>query len=321
VPLDPRIKALVVLGNRVTNPGADQLMPLQRQADSRVGRLFARVVMRPGREVASITHRMIPVEGGHILVRLYRPHQGDLPLHVFFHGGGWCTGTLDQRDVRCQDLAMDAGCVVASVDYRLAPENQYPTAPEDCYAAVQWLVDRASDLGVNPAAVSVGGESAGGNLAAVVCLMAKDRSGPQLAFQMLEVPATDLTLSQPSVHELATGYMLTLQGMQTYVRCYIEDSSRVTEPYASPLHAPDLSGLPPAWVMTCEFDPLRSDGEAYAKRLVEAGVPTEYRQLDGHIHPSFAFTRLTATARPYQRDAAAALRAAHRAALDATALR
>jgi acetyl esterase len=321
VPLDRRIAALVALGNRVTNPEADQPMPLQRTADSRTGALFAKLVMRPGAKMHDKTHRMVPVEAGHILVRLYRPHPGDLPLHVFLHGGGWCTGNLDQRDARCQDLAAAAGCLVASVDYRLAPENQYPTQPEDCYAALCWLVAHAAELGINPDVVSVGGESAGGNLAAVVCLMARDRLGPRLAFQMLEVPATDLTMSQPSISELATGYLLTRQGMETYVRWYIEDPSRITEPYASPLHAADLRGLPPAWIMTCEYDPLRSDGEAYAAKLRAAGVPVQYQQLAGHIHPSFAFSRLTASARRYQAEAAAALQAGHRRAALAVAPR
>lgn len=205
--------------------------------------------------------------------------------------------------------------MVAAVDYRLAPENHYPTAPEDCYAALCWLVEHAGHLGIEPGAVSVGGESAGANLATVVCLMTRDRGGPALVFQLLEVPTTDLTLSQPSVSELATGYGLTRQGMEAYAANYLEDPAQATEPYASPLFAPDLQGLPAAWVLTCEFDPLRSEGEAYAQRLADAGVPTEHRALAGHTHGSFGWTRVTASARQYQRDAAAALRAAHRSAL------
>jgi acetyl esterase len=314
MPLEPPIRVLFALINRLGSGSSSTPMPLQRQAASTVGKVFARVVVRPGRGVESISHEMVPVHGGHILVRLYRPQEGTLPLHVFLHGGGFCTGTLDQRDQRCQELAAEAGCVVASVDYRLAPENQYPTAPEDCYAALCWLVEHADPLGIAPGAVSIGGESAGANLATVACLMARDRGGPPLVFQLLEVPTTDLTMSQPSITQLASGYGLTRQGMEAYVASYIGDSERVREPYASPLFA-DLQGLPPAWVLTCEFDPLRSEGEAYAQRLADAGVPTEHRALLGHTHGSFAFTRLTASARQYQRDAAAALRAAHRSAL------
>jgi acetyl esterase len=314
MPLEPRVRAIVSLANRLSGSGGEVYFPLERRADGRLGKLLVRVAIRPGRKVASISHRMIPVAEGSILVRIYRPHDGVLPLHVFMHGGGWCVGSLDDRDPRCQDIAMDAGCVVVSVDYRLAPENQYPTAPEDCYAAVSWLVAHAEEMGIDPAVVSVGGESAGGNLAAVVCLMARDRSGPSIVYQLLDVPATDLTMSQPSVDELATGYLLTRQSMEAYVTAYIRDPTRVTEPYASPLHAPDLSGLPPAWIMTAEFDPLRSDGEAYAARLREAGVDTHYTELKGHIHPSVGFTRLLASARAYHRASVTALRTAHREA-------
>jgi acetyl esterase len=274
--------------------------------------------MRAGRP-ATISHVMVPVNGGEILVRLYRPHDGVLPLHVFFHGGGFCAGDLDQRDPRCQDTAVGVGCVVASVDYRLAPENHYPAAPEDCYAALCWLVEHAEELGIDPSIVSVGGESAGANLAAVTCLMARDRKGPTICFQLLDVPCTDLTMSQPSINELATGYMLTKKGMEQYLAAYLDHPGQATEPYASPLFDPDSSGLPPAWVMTCEFDPLRSDGEAYAKKLEEAGVPVHYQQLAGHIHPSFAFNRLTTSSRSYLRAADNALRTAHRAARPAVA--
>jgi acetyl esterase len=313
MPLEPRIKALVALGNR-SNPGNNRPMAIQRMADLRAGSL-SRIVVLKGARVQSITHHMVPVEGGQILVRIYRPHHGTLPLHVFFHGGGFCTGNLMQRDDRCKDLAVDAGCVVASVGYRLAPENRYPTAPEDCYAALCWLTDHADEVGIDAGTVSVGGESAGANLAAVVALMARDRHGPRLVFQLLDVPATDLTLSQPSIRELGNGYMLTLDGMEDFMRNYI-DPDRVTEPYASPLLAPDLSGLPPAWIMSCEFDPLRNDGEGYAKRLEEAGVAVQFQLLDGHVHPSFAFSRISASARRYLGAAGMALRAAHRSALE-----
>jgi acetyl esterase len=318
MPLEPRIKAIVALGNR-SNFGNSQPMALQRMADLRAGSL-SRIVVLKGARVQPITHHMVPVEGGQILVRLYRPHHGTLPLHVFFHGGGFCTGNLMQRDDRCKDLAVDAGCVVASVGYRLAPENRYPTAPEDCYAALGWLAAHADEIGIDPNVVSVGGESAGANLAAVVALMARDRNGPHLVFQLLDVPATDLTLSQPSIRELGHGYMLTLDGMEDFMRNYI-DPERVTEPYASPLLAPDLSGLPPAWIMSCEFDPLRNDGEGYAQRLQEAGVEVQFQLLHGHVHPSFAFSRISASARRYLGAAGMALRAAHRAALDSVAAR
>lgn len=271
------------------------------------------MLLGSGAPVAEQTDHPVGVEGGVIRVRIYRPFgTAPFPLHVFIHGGGWCTGTLSQRDNRCRDLAAGAGCVVASVEYRLAPENRYPTAPEDCYRALCWLVEQAARLGVDPDRVSVGGESAGGNLAAVVCLMSRDRGGPPILFQLLDVPATDLTMSQPSVSRLGNGYLLTRQDMDRYVDAYLPDRSLATDPYASPLHATDLTGLPSAMVTTCEYDPLRDEGEAYAHRLAAAGVEVDHHMLAGHIHPSFALTRLLASARDHDRACAQALRKAYR---------
>jgi acetyl esterase len=221
-------------------------------------------------------------------------------------------GTLDERDARCRAISSGANCVVASVDYRMAPENAYPTPAEDCYAALLWLVDHADELGVDPDRIGVSGESAGANLAAVVCLMARDRSGPPIRHQWLDVPAVDLTMSQPSVQSVPDGHLLDLDTILEFRECYLVDLDRMTEPYASPLLDADLSGLPPAWIMSCEFDKLRDDGVAYAAALEEAGVPVESQVLAGHVHPSFAFTRLIPSARAYERQAIAALaRALH----------
>lgn len=311
MPLEPRLRPLVALGNKMPAPDDSVSYGERRAAAARQFQRFHWAVLRPGPKVASVTNEFVPVDGGRITVRLYRPFGGGvLPLHVFIHGGGWCTGTLDERDCRCRALAADAHCVVASVEYRLAPECQYPTAPEDCYAALCWLVAHADRLGVNPAAVTVGGESAGGNLAAVAALMARDRNGPELRLQMLDVPGTDLTMSQPSVRQLGEGYLLTRHEMEHFIANYLPDPSAATEPYASPLLAPDLSGLPPAHVMTAEFDPLRDEGAAYAERLREAGVAVEEVRLAGHIHPSFAFTQLLQSARDYHGVCVAALRRA-----------
>jgi acetyl esterase len=200
---------------------------------------------------------------------------------------------------------------VASVEYRLAPENLYPTAPEDCYAALCWLVEHEEELGIDPTRVSVGGESAGGNLAAVVCLMARDRNGPTIVHQWLDVPATDLTMSQPSVRNTPDGYLLTYRDMVEYRDSYLPDVSLATEPYASPLHAAGhgagLRGLPPARILTCGADPLRDDGRVYAEALTAAGVPVEHVHLAGHVHPSFAFTRLVRSATADERGAIASL--------------
>jgi acetyl esterase/lipase len=311
MPLEPRLRAFVALVGNVPRPDDSVPFSSRRAAGERASHYFRWVVLRPGPKVESITHRSVPVEGGRITVRLYRPFEsGRLPLHVYIHGGGWCEGTLDERDDRCKAIAVDAACVVASVEYRLAPECQYPTAPEDCYAALCWLVEHAEELGADAARVTIGGESAGGNLAAVACLMARDRNGPSIAFQMLDVPATDFTLSHPSITDIGEGYLLTRRDIELYREAYLGDLERATEPYASPLLAPDLSGLPPAQVMTAEYDPLRDEGAAYAERLREAGVDVEHVRLAGHIHPSFSFTQILPSARDYHRRCVTALRRA-----------
>lgn len=264
--------------------------------------------MLKGPEPAETVDLSVPVAGGRIGVRLYRPStSGPHPLYVFLHGGGWCVGTIDERDPRCRTIAAGADCVVASVDYRMAPENQYPTPPEDCYAALCWLVERADELGIDADRLAIGGESAGGNLAAVVCLMARDRKGPHICHQWLDVPATDLTLSQSGHREVPDGYLLDAAAIDDYLAHYLADPAQVMEPYCSPLLADDLSGLPPAWIMTAEFDRLRGDGEAYAAALEAAGVPARHVRLNGHVHASFALTRLLESSRTYERDAIGAL--------------
>ena len=227
---------MLTLTNRFMRPPGDSVpFSKRRDAANRQEHYFGWVALRPGPRVASISNVSVPVEGGRINVRVYRPTEGTLPLHVFIHGGGWCMGTLDERENRCRALAVDAECVVASVEYRLSPECQYPIPPEDCYAALCWLVEHAGELDVDPGAVTIGGESAGGNMAAVCALMARDRNGPELLFQMLDIPSTDLTLSHPSIRKFGEGYMLTLHEMEHFRDGYLPDLSLATEPYVSPL--------------------------------------------------------------------------------------
>jgi acetyl esterase len=310
VPVDPRLRPLLALQERF-GEDPDATYPALRLASTLQARRLGRMVMHAGPEVPT-REVMVPVGGGAIRVRLYEPEgsPGRRPLHVFFHGGGWCQGDLDQRDPRCRTVAAQAGCTVASVDYRLAPENAFPVPLEDCYAALCWLVEHADDLGVDPARVSVGGESAGANLAAVVCLLARDRSGPSISFQWLDVPAVDLTMSMSSVDRLATGYSLTKGAMERYIAAYLRDHDR-RDPLASPLFAQDHSRLPPAFITTVEYDPLSDEGRAYAEALRGAGVPVEHEHLPVLVHPSFAFTRLLPAARDHELRAIAALRRAH----------
>lgn len=306
--VQPRLRPLLALQERI-GEDPDATFPAMRLAGTLQARRLGRLVMRPGPKVPT-REVMVPVDGGAIRVRLYEPERssGPRPLHVFFHGGGWCQGDLDQRDPRCRAVAAQVGCTVASVDYRLAPENAFPVPLQDCDAALCWLVDHADELGVDPARVSVGGESAGANLAAVVCLLARDRSGPSIAFQWLDVPAVDLTMSMPSVDRLATGYSLTKEAMERYVAAYLRDHDP-RDPLASPLFAKSHSGLPPALITTVEYDPLTDEGHAYAEALRAAGVPVQHEHLPGLVHASFAFTRLLPPARDHEQRAIEALRA------------
>jgi len=313
MPLDPRVSAIVKISNRLDSGDLDVPMPIRRAESARLSHFGARLVMPKGPDPAETLERMVPVDGGEILVRIHRPHgSGPHPLYVFLHGGGWCVGTLEERDPRCRAISAGADCVVASVDYRMAPENQYPTAPEDCYAALLWLVEHAAEFGIDATRLAIGGESAGGNLAAVVCLMSRDRHGPRICHQWLDVPATDATLAQSGHREVADGYLLDGAVIDDFLAHYLADPAQALEPYCSPLLAADHRDLPPAWIMTCEFDRLRGDGEAYAAALNAAGVPATHIRLAGHVHPSFAFTRLVPSAAAYERDATAALAAAFR---------
>jgi len=284
----------------------------QRRASDRRSRVLIANYYDTPPEPADVFERTIAVDGGEIAVRIYRPAgEGPFPAHLYIHGGGFWLGSLESCDNPCREICVGAEAIVVSVAYRLAPEHKFPTPPEDCYAALLWLHEHARELGADPERLTVGGESAGGNLAAVVALMARDRGGPELLLQLLGIPVCDLTLSQPSVDQFAEGYLLRRAGMVDYVDHYLDDPAQARDPYASPLFAADLAGLPPALVMTMEFDPLRDEGEAYARRLLEAGVPTRLLRWAGQIHGSALFSRLPGSASDYHRVVADALREAY----------
>lgn len=257
----------------------------------------------------------IRVAGGSITVRIYAPDNANreqLPCHVYFHGGGFWLGTLDHFDALCRSLAREAGCMVASVGYRLAPENKFPAAAEDGYAALMWISEEAAGLGIDPARLSVGGVSAGGNLATVVAMMARDRNGPSLVLQVLEVPVLDLVNHAPL--RISEEQMELPSGKDLYCAHYLTDASQATLPYVSPLLADDLTGLPPALIMCAEYDPLAAEGAAYARRLAEAGVRVEHKCWPGQFHGAQPMAALIPDeAAAYQTQIASALRTAFRA--------
>jgi acetyl esterase len=288
-------------------PPVEQMTPDQARAGLRT----RTAALGPVEAVARVEDHRVPVDGGAVTLRCYRPGgDGLLPVLVFFHGGGWVIGDLDTHDGICRSLANAAGCVVASVDYRLAPEHHYPVAAEDAYAATRWVIAEAPRLGVDGRRVAVGGDSAGGNLAAVICLMARERGEPSIAFQLLVYPAVHHAFDTPSYQECAEGYLLTLNGMRWFWGHYLARPEDGRQPHASPLLARDLAGLPPALVITAEYDPLRDEGEAYAARLREAGVSVTLTRYPGMIHGFFRMTNFVDKARDARDEAAAALRKA-----------
>lgn len=235
--------------------------------------------------VADVSDRTVAGPAGEIPVRVYRPAgDGPFPAVVYFHGGGWVIGSIDVADAPCRSLANAAGAVVVSVGYRKAPEHVFPAAPEDCYAATAWVVEHAAELGVDPAAVAVAGDSAGGNLAAAVTLMARDRGGPTLAYQLLIYPAVDAGGEYASRVENGEGYLLTKNAMDWFYGHYLASPDQIEEPYASPIRAADHTGLPPAIVITAGYDPLCDEGNAYAETLRAAGVPVRHLTNPSMIH-------------------------------------
>lgn len=252
----------------------------------------------------------VPVDGGEIDVQLAFPHDGPFPgVLVWFHGGGFVIGAPELSADQTSMLAAASGCVVASVDYRLAPEHPFPTPPEDCYAALRRVADELDALAPG-GRVAVGGDSAGGNLAAAVALLARDRGGPSIAFQLLVYPALSFRRDAPSQREFAEGYWLSAEQVDWFWERYVPAPADGESAYASPLLAPSLQGLPPALIVTAECDPLRDEGEDYARRLRDAGVACELRRYDGMFHGFMAAAGRIARGRDALRESGEAVGAA-----------
>lgn len=240
--------------------------------------------------VHQVTDRSIPGTESDISIRIYTPEgEGPFPLIVFFHGGGFVFGGLESHDPICRSIAKAAQQIVVAVDYRLAPEHRFPAAPIDCFAAVQWVHDHAEELNGDQTKISVAGDSAGGNLAAVVTLMTREKGGPKLSKQVLLYPVTDAYEpgKYPSYEENGSGYSLTTDFMDLYCNTYIQKEEDRMNPYAAPICSSDFSELPPALIITAEYDPLRDEGELYGKKLLEAGVKVTVKREEGQIHGFF----------------------------------
>ena len=261
--------------------------------------------------VGKVEDRMIPGADGEIPVRVYTPEgAGPFPILVYFHGGGWVIGNLDAYDPTCRALTNAARCVVVSVEYRLAPEYKFPAAPEDCYAALQWVGANAASINGDPARIAIGGDSAGGNLTAVVAQMSRDRGGVSPVYQLLVYPVTDHRYDTSSYRENADDYLLTKDAMVWFWNHYLRSEADGNSPLASPLRADNFRDLPPALVMTAEFDPLRDEGEAYAAKLRDAGVPVTLSRYDGMIHGFFSLGAVLDQGKNAIAEAAAGLRTA-----------
>ncbi|MFT2019758.1 alpha/beta hydrolase [Streptomyces sp. 796.1] len=286
MPLDPQMQALY------DRRAQQEVRPLYTMtlAEARAADLAAiQADAGTPEPVAEVHEEQFAGPGGPLPVRVYRPAgEGPLPVLVYFFGGGWTLGSLDTGDAICRSLANAAGCLTIAVGYRLAPENPFPAAPQDCFAGVQWAAEHAARFGGDPSRLAVGGDSAGGNLAAAVSLMARDAGGPGLLAQLLVYPNTDCLADTPSRRENTDPLLFNDKSVQWYWDNYLTDPDDGRHPLASPLRAPDHSGLPPALVLTAEYDPLRDEGEAYAARLRESGVPAESVRYPGVAHGFFA---------------------------------
>ncbi len=281
MPLNPQAQAMIDL------MAGNEPDPSRLSIDEMRAMPIAALTHEP--PVGTVENRTLSLNGAAIPVRIYTPNtNGPHALMVYFHGGGFVLCGLDTHDSTCRTLCNGTGAVVVSVDYRLAPEHKYPAAAEDCYAATLWAAEHASELGADAQRMVVAGDSAGGNLAAVVALMARDRLGSDnaplnICYQVLIYPATDCNFETASYRDNAEGYFLSASVMRWFWEQYLPDESAAAQSYACPLKA-DLAGLPPALVITAEYDPLRDEGEAYAQQLLAAGVRTELIRYSGQIH-------------------------------------
>jgi acetyl esterase len=280
MPLYPDIQAILDKINAVPRPPLDSisLEVFRKQAFS-----FPAKPM----EVKEVYERVLPLSGRDIRVRVYLPDSAGpapRPALIYYHGGGWVTGNIASHDSICRVLANLGQCIVVSVDYRLAPEHKFPAAVHDAFDALQWIAAHADEFDIHPQRIAVGGDSAGGNLAAVACIIAKERKAPQVKYQFLIYPSTGYAEEPPSMRENGEGYLLTREMMNWFRKHYLNNDEELLHPYVAPILYSDLRGLPPAFIATAQYDPLRDVGRAYADKLRENGVEVTYKNFEGLIH-------------------------------------
>jgi acetyl esterase len=316
MPLDAQSKRVL---DQIAAQGGkpiEQMTPAEARAERARTAKAREAMAAPFQEMARVEDRTIPGPGGPIPVRIYWPGaqagdpSGRLPVLIYFHGGGWVLGEIESVDRTCRVLANSGRSVIVNVGYRLAPEHKFPAAAEDAYAVANYVASHALEFSGDAGRIAVGGESAGGNLAAVACLMARDRGGPAIAFQLLIYPVTDYDDDRPSLHQYAENHLLTRAAMRYFWDQYVSSPEEGRYPYASPLKASSLEGLPPAMVITADCDPIRDQGEAYAQRLEQSGVPVRVKRYEGAIHLFFQMSGVLDSGRQALADVGAALRAA-----------
>jgi acetyl esterase len=306
--LDTHVKAFLDVLAAANRPKVWEVTPAEAR---NMALAFAEIVEAKGVPIGKVENGTLPGPAGAISFRVYTPvaSAGQLAGIVYFHGGGWVFCNLDTHDAMCRTLANESGCRIVSIDYRLAPEHKFPAAVDDAYAATQWVAAHASELGIDRDRLAVAGDSAGGNLAAVVCQLAKS-SGPKIALEVLFCPATDVTADTQSRREFAEGYLLEERAMQWLVAQYLPTDSDPRDTRISPLQAADFSGLPPAHIHTAAFDPLRDSGKAYADALERAGVKVNYTCHEGMIHHFYAMAAVIPYANTAMKSAGAAIKTA-----------
>ena len=286
MPLDPRLREFLEQGGLVAQPGSPPRKPevLLAEERAKADKVKSMVTLASELEpVAHVENREIAGPVGDLPVRLYTPEgTGPFPVLMFFQKS-WCHGNLDTHEIMCRSLCRGAGCLVLTVDYRLAPEDPFPAALEDCYAATCWMAVHAREFHADSKRIAVGGESGGGNFAAAIALMSRDRGGPALTFQLLICPAADFRVTTASWRDY-DGYLIPREEFLIVRDFYVPNEKEHSHPYAAPSLAPDLYGLPPALVITAECDPMRDGGELYGQRLLEAGVPATVSRYDGMVH-------------------------------------